>query len=231
MANHIDLQAVAIVARRLEPLNTKCVFTGGAIVPLLLDHPGLVAARETKDVDVIIEVQTRLKLWELEERLRKLGFKNDSAEGAPRCRWIVDGIHVDILPSTDIHGEFGDRWFEIAIRTATLKRIDDMQIWVVSAPCLMATKLDTFLDRGKDDYAMSHDIEDLITIVDGRETLKGEIAESSDCRQFIGDGFTRLLASPKFRDSIQGHLLPDEASQRRLPLILKRMDEIAALTS
>ena len=49
-----------------------------------------------------------------------------------------------------------------------------------------ATKLDAFAGRGKGDYQSSHDLEDLIAVVDGRVELVREIhAGSNDVRTYI----------------------------------------------
>ena len=228
----VSIDDLATVARRLEPLREKCVFTGGAIIGLLLDHPGLVSVRPTKDVDVIAEVRTRIQYADLEERLRRLEFKHDMSEGAPKCRWLVDDIRVDIMPVTDQTGELSDKWFELAVRTATKARAGKTEIWVVTAPCLVATKLETFKDRGKGDFMASHDIEDLFAVIDGREALIEEIAASpADIRHFIADTIAEFLENARFRDSLPGHLPPDDASQQRLPIVLRRLQAIAALAS
>jgi hypothetical protein len=38
----------------------------------------------------------------------------------------------------------------------------------VSAPYFLATKLEAFDGRGSGDYLTSHDIEDLVAVIDGR---------------------------------------------------------------
>lgn len=66
-----------MVSKKLAALDARFAFTGGAVVPLLLDHPELVVSRPTKDVDVIVEVVTRIQYTDLEERLRGIGFHHD----------------------------------------------------------------------------------------------------------------------------------------------------------
>ncbi len=51
------------------------------------------------------------------------------------------------------------------------KRERDLRVRVVAAPYFCATKLETFRDRGKGDYLASHDLEDPITVVEGRPEL------------------------------------------------------------
>jgi chloramphenicol O-acetyltransferase len=45
----------------------------------------------------------------------------------------------------------------------------DIRIRVVTAPYFCATKLEAFRGRGKGDYLASHDLEDLLTVVDGSD--------------------------------------------------------------
>jgi len=46
----IDRKSLAHVARKLNPLKEKFAFTGGAIIPLLVDDPLIVGIRPTKDL-------------------------------------------------------------------------------------------------------------------------------------------------------------------------------------
>jgi hypothetical protein len=78
----------------------------------------------------------------------------------------------------------------------------------------------------------SHDIEDIIAVLDGRSEIVTEIGNSSDdLKKFLADTFRLLLANSEFRDAIPGHLPPDRASQARLPQIIKRLEEITSITS
>ena len=44
-----------LVTRRMLPLETSFAFVGGAVVPLLVDHPDLTEFRPTKDVDLVTQ--------------------------------------------------------------------------------------------------------------------------------------------------------------------------------
>jgi len=64
------IEALRAVARRLEPLETKFLFLGGAVIELLVDNPTVSELRPTKDVDVVAEVLTRSAFYALEEKSR-----------------------------------------------------------------------------------------------------------------------------------------------------------------
>ncbi|MDY0148985.1 MAG: hypothetical protein RBT03_02730 [Kiritimatiellia bacterium] len=230
MARRVDLSALGLVASRLEPLGVRFAFTGGAVVGFLLDNPAIPFPRGTLDVDAIVEVSTRIAHTELEAQLRQAGFRHDTSEGAPRCRWLLDGIKVDILPMLDPTGEWSSRWFEHALHTATIQELHGIRLPVVSAPCFLATKLDALADRGRGDYRISHDLEDIVAVVDGRAALYEELAsEQDDLRKAVADAVRKLLGQSAFRESLPGHMLSDDASQARVPLLLARLEQIAGL--
>jgi hypothetical protein len=83
---------------------------------------------------------------------------------------------------------------------------------------------------GKNDYLSSHDLEDLIAVVDGRAEMVGEIQVApEDVRTYIGSEIKKLLAVGAFADALPGYLLPDDASQARIPTVLARLKQIAGV--
>jgi hypothetical protein len=223
------LKSIELVARRLSSLNTSVVFTGGAIVGLLLTDPAAPDVRPTDDVDVIVGITTYVAYASLASDLRMLGFEHDL--DGPNCRFIVDGLTVDIMPiDGDILG-FTNRWYELAVQCPCdflLPGGDSIR--VISAPIFVATKLEAFHDRGQCDFVMSHDIEDVIAVVDGREELLEEIGASElSVRQYICDCFANFLSDRDFVDALSMHLLPDAVSQSRAGIILDRIRAIAAI--
>ncbi|MFA7335689.1 MAG: hypothetical protein WC028_02805 [Candidatus Obscuribacterales bacterium] len=95
---------------------------------------------------------------------------------------------------------------------------------------LKSIELVAFRDRGQSDFVMSHDIEDIITVVDGREELLEEIkASDSSVREYICDYFANFLSDRDFVDALSMHLLPDAASQSRAGIILDRIRAISTI--
>jgi hypothetical protein len=88
-----------------------------------MDEAYLPTLRPTIDVDIIVEVLTKLEYSGLEAKLRSLGFEHDMSGGAPRCRWLVDGIKVDIMSASPAASEFGSAWFEEALAQAEIYEI------------------------------------------------------------------------------------------------------------
>ena len=192
-----------------------------------MDHPEGTQFRNTKDVDVVVEIFTYSQFAQLEERLRLNGFDHDTSEGAPICRWVVDGCKVDIMPSEPANVGMSTRWFPEVLKMAARKDLGDgVSAMVISPPLFLATKIEAFRDRGKGDYYGSHDLEDIITLVDGCASIAEQLGNSeSAVRTLISSAFREMLIHPDFRDALPGHQ-PEKA---RIPLVRERFTAIAEL--
>lgn len=220
------------VAERLgDGLRDELVFVGGAVTGLLITDPGQPTIRPTEDVDLIVQAAVRADYHHVEAALRRQGFVNDMSQDAPICRWRVGGVIVDVMPTLkDILG-FSNRWYPLALADATKTALPSgTMIRLVSAPVFLATKLEAFADRGKGDYLFSHDLGDLISVIDGRDELIDECHRyGADLKQYLGDWMGRLLSSSAFLDALPGHLPGDAASQARLPDLEDKLRLLAQL--
>lgn len=216
---------LARTARKLAPLLDRLVFVGGCVTGLLLSDPAVAPARPTLDVDATIEIASYGDFRLLEELLAELGFRRNRAELI--CRWFAEELIFDLIPTDPSILGFSNRWYRPGLENAQTARIEEIEIRHITAVYFLATKLEAFHSRGKDDYRTSHDLEDIVTVIDGRIELVKEIADSStDLRQYLRAEFRALLATPEFRDALPGHLLPDAASQQRISIVLKRIQRI-----
>lgn len=226
----IDLSDLRRVAEATVRLGLPHVFTGGVILPLLLDNPEITPSRPTGDVDVIVEVVTWIEVGKMEVELERLKFGHDTSEDAPRCRWIFGGIKVDIMPVADPMGQLRTRWFGVTVDTAERRTVGGVEVPVVTAPCFLALKIEAFLDRGRGDFRASPDIEDILPVVDGRAALAEELASAlADMRRHVSETLRGWLATSAFNELLSGHLQPDAGSQGRLPLLRARLADLAAL--
>ena len=220
------------VVDRLAPIRDRLVFLGGAVTELFITEPGVQGFRRTKDVDVVIDV---VNLGEyahtLRDQLVGLGLQEDVREGAPVCRWMLDDLIVDIMPTRgDILG-FSCEWYQLAFDTAqTTSLPNGTTIRLVTPACFLATKLTAFADRGRRNPMASHDLEDVVAVIDGRPEIVGDVtAASADLRVAIAAKFADLLARPDAEDVVAAQFLPDAESQDRLPLVLERIKAMARL--
>lgn len=228
-SSNIDL--LSAVARRLGPLLEDVAFVGGATVSLYATRSGLIPVRPTDDVDIIIEVASRVRYHVFSERLRQLGFHED-VEAQILCRWRVDGIVVDVMPTdTSILG-FANCWYPLALATAqpfSLK--PDLTIRLITSPCFLGTKIEAFLGRGQGDFLLSHDIDDLLSVMLSRNEIVEEVRNApEELREYLGLQFREWLNDLDFVQSISGHLNPDAVSQTHQAVILERIRGIAALS-
>lgn len=230
------LDAIRQVARQLGELREQVVFIGGAVRGLLITDEAVQGSRATKDVDVITAgIDSRAAYYaRIHGRLRTLGFVEDASEGAPLCRWRLGAVVVDAMPPVaDVLG-FTNRWYLHAVATANTVRLPDdgvgpVEIRLISAPSFLATKLEAFAGRGEGDYLASHDIEDILAVVDGRPSIVGEVeGESDELRRYVAEQLTKHLAAG-LADAVPGHLAPDRASQARFPSVMCSLDRLRRL--
>jgi len=199
------------------------------VLGLIVDDPGATPIRPTDDVDLVVNVESRTRYDALSKRLLELGFHPDTSEDAPLCRWLIEDVVVDVMPSSSGILGFSNRWYADAITHSTVREIEPgVAIRVATAPYLIAMKLDAFAGRGDGDYVASHDVEDIVAIVDGRATLVDEISRChATLREHLADAIRALLDDDAFVAALPGHLAGDAASQARLPIVLGRLQRIA----
>ena len=221
------IDRVVEVAALLEELADEVVFVGGSAAGLLINDPAIPDVRPTLDIDVIVEIGTRGDYYRLQERLRAKGFGEAMGETV-LCRFRHGPIILDVMPTDpDILG-FANRWYSDAARNAQTLEIDDIRLRAVTPAYFLATKLEAFHGRGERDYMLSHDMEDIIAVLDGRIEIVEDVASADeDVRAYLTDQFSALLGDEYFMDALSGHLPGDTASQQRLPILIERMEKIA----
>lgn len=228
MKQAVDMSDLRLVCGKLELTGWPYALVGGMAVRLSVDDPAAEDLRPTMDIDTIIEITSRIGLSEDDDdRLRALGFRHDLSEGAPMCRWVLEDVRVDIMPSKS----GADRWSADALAHATFVAIGGgLYVPIVTVPYLMAMKIQTFLDRGGGDFMASHDMEDIVALLDG---VSDFITRMDGCprevRSFVAKQFRHFLNQLSFRESLRGHLPPDDASQARYRRLLALIEALVAL--
>jgi len=229
MANH-NLDLLAEAARLLKPLLGELAFVGGCTTALLITDKAAADVRPTYDVDAIAEITSYAAYADFSERLRKIGFAEDTTEGAPICRWLQKETILDVMPLDEKILGFSNRWYRPAMESAEERELErGLRIRVVTAVYFCATKLEAFAGRGKDDYLSSRDLEDLVAVIDGRAELVQDIRSAQEgVRTYLASEINKLLGTQAFVDALPGYLLPDAASQARITLLMSRLRQIAA---
>jgi len=167
----------------------------------------------------------------LQKKLKKKGFNELSHQDHPICRWGCDGVLIDIVPTGENVLGFSNTWYKDAIETANIEKINQSTyIKIISAPCFIATKLEAFMQRGKSDFLSSHDLEDIITIIDGRSEITDDIKNSSfKIIQFISSHFSTFFKNNQFLQALPGHLNYTHEYENRKNTVLHRMNKIIEL--
>jgi hypothetical protein len=215
-------------ARALAAIPGDFVFAGGCTTGLLITDTEAPDVRATRDVDVIVEIASRSEYYAIAETLRANGFTEDREV---ICRWrSKDALILDLMPTDSKILGFSNPWYRAAVANAMERELEPgLTIRVVTPPYFCATKIAAFHGRGKGDYMASHDIEDLLTVVDGRRELASEIHSAEpDVRRYVATEIRTFIAQPEFTDALPACLRPDASSQARLPMVMERLYEIAS---
>jgi hypothetical protein len=225
-----NFQLLVDAAKLLRPILGELVFVGGCTTGLLITDKAAGNVRPTYDVDAIAEITSYLGYTEFSQKLKALGFQEDTREGAPLCRWRQETTTLDVMPLDGKILGFKNTWYGPAMETAEQRELDEgLKILLVNSVYFCASKLEAFRDRGKNDYLGSRDLEDVIAVVDGRAELIQEIqAAQNDVRSYLAQEIAKLCGAREFLDALPGHLPPDAASQARIGAILARLKEISS---
>lgn len=195
-----NYEHLLLIADALGDLRNNVVFVGGCTAGLLLTDSAAEGIRATKDVDAIVEAASLRQYYELESRLPALGFSRD-ADSDVICRWrhVATGVLFDLMPIDPAILGFSNRWYPEAARTAARERLSDgVEIRRIAAPAFIATKLEAFVSRGRGDFLSSHDLEDILTVVDGRPSIVDELQTAShELCQFVRETIGALLSEPR----------------------------------
>jgi predicted nucleotidyltransferase len=228
-----NLARVEVVAAALGDLCEELVFVGGCAANLLIDAPSAPPTRVTYDVDVIAEVAALSGYYALERRFAECGFAKDMSEGAPICRWRVGDVEVDLMPTDESILGFSNRWYPAAVASASSIALPSgRRISLISPPAFLATKFEAFHTRGRNDVLISHDLEDIVNVVEGRPMIVEEIAVAeSGLRAYLAMKFRELTQNPEFANALPGLVAYDDLYQNRIQAVRDRASAIAGLDS
>lgn len=195
-----QLKMLEKVAEALsEEFLREMVFIGGCTTSLLVDEENYaLASRYTYDVDLIVDIATQADWYLLEEKIRRLGFKNDQDSNVV-CRYkleddLAEDLIVDFMPTDSSILGFSNRWYDEAIKHKFSYELPNGKlINLLESPYFLATKFEAYKGRGGGDALMSKDIEDILTLCMGRNSLVEEIYNASDeLKDYLSISFKEL---------------------------------------
>jgi predicted nucleotidyltransferase len=220
----INISVVAEVAEALQDIKEHMVFVGGAVVSLYTDDPAADEIRPTQDVDLTLNILSLSHWQEVQEKLGTLGFHPDPF-GHAICSYKYKDIPVDIMATED--GPLGpaNRWYKIGFENLWTAKAKDQEVKILSAPCYLATKLEAFNDRGSD-YRTSHDMEDIIYVLDNRIGIVEEIAkEDPRIANFIKEQLQTINGKGMMQEVLIAHIHP-LMLEERLPIVEEKITQI-----
>lgn len=225
-AHDPNLPALRQVAEALGDLREQVVFVGGAVAGLLVTDPLADSVRATRDVDAVVN-SSRALFHRIEAAVAERGFARDIGSDVI-CRWVhkASGVLFDLMPvQPDVLG-FSNRWYAYAVESARPADLGSgITIRLVSAVAFIATKLEAFSSRGGGDFLTSHDLEDVLNVVDGREELLVEMAGApAELQQAVAIAFGTLLQDGDFANVLPGLL----AEPERADLVMERLKALAS---
>ena len=217
MSHRENITRIKAVYLALGELAPEVVFVGGATVSLYSTRPET-ETRPTDDVDIVVEIMHYKDYAAIEDRLRSKGFVNDVESGVI-CRYIIHGVTVDVMPtSEDILG-FSNKWYPEAFANSIRINLEDgLSIRIFSAPYFLATKLEAFADRGENEGRFSSDFEDIVHVLNNRQSIWEEMKNTDkQVKQYLKREFAKLLDQKYIDEWISVHL--DYSEQRRVGFI------------
>ena len=206
----------------------RTAFVGGVTTGLFVtDDFAREGVRFTDDVDLIIDIVGHGKWVQFQEELRSRGFR-ESPDDDVICRMRLGDLKVDFMPDDETILGFSNRWYSLGLETAVDHPLtDDITIRVLTAPLFLATKLEALRGRGSDDLPMSRDLEDILLLLDGRQTLVDEVADApAEIVEYLAKEFAELLKHKHFESAVEGNMRGDTG---RIRLIRKRIADIVGM--
>ena len=188
------------------PLLEEVVFVGGATIHIWITEPTAPPLRATDDVDVICDVTTRAGYYRLAERLRARDL-HETPDEPVVCRWRhrPSQLAIDVMPVAEEVLGFTNDWYEVAIETAVERELPSGTVIRAAHPgAVVATKLAAWKGRGGGDVLASHDLHDIMALIDGRPELAGEL-RNDDLRllSFVTSELAALRDSPLYEYLLQ----------------------------
>lgn len=198
------------VAHALGPIVEEVVFTGGRVVQEYLAVPAVREPRVTEDADVIVEATTYAEYMAFGERLKARGFSQSANRNTPPYRWERKSLVLDVMPlDAEVLG-FTNRWYRSGVATAEeIILAESTRIKILDAPHFLASKMEAYGGRGGDDPYLSHDLEDLVSVISGRPDCVAEVkAAGPELAGWLGSRLASVFPHDRRIELVAGHLSP-----------------------
>lgn len=221
----INRIAIKRIAHALGELNQRAVFVGGAVVALYTDDKTAEDVRETKDVDISIEITGLGDLESIREKLTEKGF-TQSAEDNVICRFRYDDIKVDVMSTKDVGWSPANRWFEPGFKYLQTVNVEGIMIRILPLSFFLASKFEAFNNRSGKDPRTSHDFEDIVYLLDHTSNIKNQLLETEqNVREYLKGELTKIQNNDILQEAVLANLA-SEYQNTRYTKIMNLLKEI-----
>jgi hypothetical protein len=228
MSHHTNVVRIKGIYNALGMLKDTVAFVGGATVSLYADNPDQLEVRPTDDIDVLVEIGTYGDYIKIQDKLFELGFELDK-ESKVTCRFKYQGITVDVMPTDENVLGFSNQWYKEGFENIIPCMIDEYtKVNIFTAAYFIASKLEAFKGRGKNDGRTSHDFEDIVFVLDNRKQIWDEMSGSTpELYQYLKNEWQSILNNQHHQEWISVHLEYETATTRSR-FIIQSMTEFVS---
>ena len=221
---NLMIRMLTDVAKALgQDLCQQFVFVGGCTTGLLLtDDTSREDVRHTDDVDLVVSVASQIEWYDLTERLGQLGFRQSIInDDNVVCRFRLGDLQVDFMPDNEEILGFTNRWYAQSLtNTVSFQLESNLKIKLLTSPYFIATKIEAFKGRGRNDMLGSRDIEDIFILLDGRNEVVEEIFESDEeLKKYLSEEMLKIKSHDDYSYMLQG-TFQNEQRENRLEKVI-----------
>ncbi|MCM0605933.1 MAG: hypothetical protein KA715_07560 [Xanthomonadaceae bacterium] len=221
-----NIHMLEMVAKGLGKLKDEVVFVGGAVTSLYIDDKAAPPVTASDDIDCVIQVASMNEYAKIEKILAKQGFKRpvDEEDQAIICRWDYFGILVDVMPTDEKILGFTNIWYSEAIKNKMTQELPNgTKISIFTLPYFVATKLEAFKGRGENDWRMSQDFEDIISVLDGCTTAEEQLKKvTGKLKTYFKKEFSQFTKDEShLREAVEGFLRPSKSTTSRSKKVIQ----------
>lgn len=170
-----------------------------------------------------------MEYYALSNKLKQIGLTEDISSGII-CRWRTqEGLQIDVMPTEAAILGFSNRWYRSAFQHSILHPLpSSRQIRIFMVAYLLAAKIEAFQGRGRGDFYGSTDLEDIMLLLDGRESLVNDLGVAPlEVRSYVSRWFQENLRT--LSRNASAYLSPVSLETGRDERLLKLIRTIAQL--
>ena len=132
------------------------------------------------------------------------------------------------MPTNEKILGFGNIWYADAIKSSLIVTLQNgKNIYTITSPYFLATKLEAFKTRGKNNYLLSHDFEDIISVIDGRKEVADEVLASPiKLKRYLSQNFQSILQKTEFLEALPGLLNYGKVTNERVTFVIDKLSKI-----